>query len=94
MEVKGLIFSPDAMFGIMIITILFSSAILITGTEPKNYPQKYLLYQKATDDSQWRFYTGKASPAAPAADDISCSVALDYTSNGNLTNKVTACKSI
>ncbi len=88
-----MIFSPDAMLGIAIIILLFSSITLTTWTEPKKASQKNLTYQKATDEAIWRFYTKSTDNTIPNNEDLICATIIEFSdATDDITTKVKVCK--
>jgi hypothetical protein len=94
MEIKGMIFSPDAMLGIAIVILLFSAATLTTWTEPKNYSQKNITYHQATDEAIWRFYiNNNENNNTPIKEDLICATVIKYTiTSGTIENGMKVCK--
>ena len=91
MEMKGLIFTTDAILACAVAILLISTLAILEFEKPRGYSQKLHMEFSAGDSALMDFYTGSSAADAPAADEIHCVEMYDYGSAGTFITKVKKC---
>ena len=91
-NMKGIIFSFDAILGAALVVILISGIVLLQDTEPNKPIEQAILYTKAADGALVNFYlniTDSFNENKPA---VNCKRIEAYGNNGSLTSIPEAAK--
>jgi len=91
MEMKGVIFSYDALLAIAIVIVLFSGITLVSYTGTNDGKTRAMLYTTSSDTAITDYLRGITPPTLSGdMDNMNCAEVFDYNPNGTL-KKVAAC---